>query len=69
MDVRSEAAEGGGSPGERALGAGVGGFQGTFSLLYPYPTCLCSPAGELLVVWDYFCLLFAGPLFTSGFGP
>ena len=28
--VRGEAAEGGGSPGEQALGAGVGGFQGTF---------------------------------------
>lgn len=29
--VRGEAAEGGGSPGEQALGAGVGGFRGILS--------------------------------------
>lgn len=37
MSVRSEAAEGDGSPGERALDAGVGAFQGTFLLIYSYP--------------------------------
>lgn len=37
MSVRSEAAEGGSSPGERALDAGVGAFQGTFLRIYSYP--------------------------------
>lgn len=66
MSVRSEAAEGGGSPGERALDAGVGAFQGIFLLIYSYPGIFVPPAGELLVVWGYFCFLFAGPLLISG---
>lgn len=42
--MRGVAAEGGGSPGEEALGAGMGEFPGILSHVYSYPQVFLFPS-------------------------